>query len=116
MVFVLPCIDVLDYVDLSTQEVTVSQREQLLTQDGSLIQVVEFVVEISVSNAVRSSTHLKDSRFNVEQFIKLSFANTIGSTHVEDLERKMDIVIRQFTENCNNYINRWGWSVTASKL
>lgn len=116
MVFVLPCIDVLDFVDLSTQDVVVSQREQMLTQDGSVIEIIEFSVEISVSNAVRSSTHLKDSRFNVEQFIKLSFVNTIGSTHIEDLERKMEYIIRQFTDNCNIYINRWGWSVTASKL
>ena len=114
--FVIPCVDIIDYIDLSTQDVIVCQNEQLLTNDGSLIEIISFKVEISISNAVRSSTHLRDSRFNVEQFIKLAFVNMIGSTHVEDLERKTDLVVRMFIENCNRYINRWGWSATASEM
>ncbi|XP_074601927.1 protein unc-1-like [Brevipalpus obovatus] len=116
LVFVIPCVDIIDYIDLSTQDVIVCQNEQLLTNDGSLIEIISFKVEISISNAVRSSTHLQDSRFNVEQFIKLAFVNMVGSTHVEDLERKADLVVRVFIENCNRYINRWGWSATASEM
>jgi len=34
----------------------------------------------------------------------------IGSTHIEDIERKTDIVMKQFEENCNIYLNNWGYS------
>jgi hypothetical protein len=65
---------------------------------------------LNVNNAIRSSTQLKDSKFNCEQFVKLSFINMIASTHIEDIERKTDTVIKQFEQNCNIYLDNWGYS------
>jgi hypothetical protein len=87
-----------------------------LTSDGSVVEIKSFDVVIAVSDAVKSFTQLKDSKSNVQQFIKLSFTNLITSTHVEDLERKIDWIMKDFILNCNNYINRWGWEITSSTL
>jgi len=116
LVFVIPCIDVIDYIDLNLQDVNIARREQILTSDGSLIEIVEFNVQLSVMNAIQSSTHLKNSNQNVIQFTKLSFVNLISSTHVEDLENKMEYVIKLFAQNCNRYLNKWGWTLSFTKL
>lgn len=116
LVFVIPCVDVIDYIDLNLHDVNIARREQILTNDGSLIEIIEFNVQLSVLNAIQSSTHLKDSNQNVIQFTKLSFLNLISSTHLDDLEYKMEYVVKLFVQNCNCYLNKWGWSLTYAKL
>ena len=113
-VFTLPCLDVLDVIDLNPHDFKVVDNTQLLTSDGSVIEIKSFDITVAVSDAVKSFTQLKDSRSNVEQFIRLSFLNLVASSHVEDLERKIDWIMKDFVINCNNYINRWGWEITCS--
>lgn len=115
-VITFPCIDVVDTIDLTPQTFVVAEGEQMLTSDGSVVEIVKFELTISVANAIRSFTQLKDSKANVQQFIKLSFANLIASSHVEDLERKIDWITKQYVTNCNNHICRWGWDVTCQEM
>lgn len=89
------------------------EDQHLLTNDSSVVSVKEFEALISVSDAIRSFTQLRDSKHNVEQFIRLSFTNLIASTHVEDLETKLDYVIKNFVSNCNLYLNHWGWDMSC---
>jgi len=114
-VVTFPCIDVVDTIDLTPQTYTVLSNEQLLTSDGSVIMVNDFEATISVTNAVQSYTKLKDSKTNVQQFIKLSFVNLVTSSHVEDLERKIDWILKDFVIKCNEYTCPWGWDVTCMK-
>ena len=116
LIIVIPLVDVIDYIDLNPRRFNVIGKDQLLTTDGSLIEMIDFIVEITVSNVIRTSTQMQNSRANVEQFIQLSFVNTIGGIHVEDLERKMEFIIKQYTETCNSYINKWGWSLVVIQL
>ncbi|XP_053207870.1 uncharacterized protein LOC128391930 [Panonychus citri] len=116
LIIVIPLVDVIDYIDLNPHRFNVIEKDQMLTTDGSLIEIVDFIVEITVSNVIRTSTQMQNSRSNVEQFIQLSFVNTIGGIHVEDLERKMEFIIKQYMETCNSYINKWGWSVVVIQL
>jgi len=113
-VVTLPCLDVVDIIDLNPVDYRVMENSQVLTSDGSVVEITSFDVTIAVSDAIKSFTQLKDSRSNVQQFIKLSFTNLIASTHVEDLERKIDWIMKDFVLNCNNYINKWGWEITGS--
>lgn len=84
--------------------------------DGSILQLNGFKGKLSVYNAIRCSTTLKDAKFSAEQFVKLSFANMLASTHLEDMERKPDVVINKFKENCNLYLNKWGWEINFLEL
>lgn len=115
-VVAFPCLDVVDIINLNPQDFKVTENASCLTSDGSVIEIKSFDVVIAVSDAVKSFTQLKDSRSNVQQFIKLSFTNLIASTHVEDLERKIDWIMKDFILNCNNYITRWGWEIMSSSL
>lgn len=67
---------------------------------------------MAVSDAVRSFTQLRDSKSNIEKFVRLAFTNLIASTHLEDLERKKDWIMKDFIANCNGSINDWGWNIT----
>ncbi|XP_015784570.1 uncharacterized protein LOC107362080 [Tetranychus urticae] len=116
LVIVIPFVDVIDFIDLNPHRLCVVSKEQMLTSDGSLIEFIDFTVEMTVFNAIRTSTQLKDSRQNVDQFVKLSFLNTMGGIHVEDLERKMEFIIKQYAETCNQYINKWGWSMVVIEI
>ncbi|XP_054155591.1 uncharacterized protein LOC128954052 [Oppia nitens] len=114
-----PVIDSIEVIDLSDYEFTLVETTQpLMTSDGSIIEFATGGVQcrLTVCNAVRSSTQLKDSRNNVQQFCRLSFANMIASTHVEDFENKTDIIMRQFDQNCNLYLNNWGYNCKVDYL
>jgi len=112
-VVTFPCLDVVDVIDLNPQEVQIAGNTHVLTSDGSVIEIKDFPVTIAVSDAVKSFTQLRDSKSSVEQFIKLGFSNLLASTHVEDLERKIDWIIKDFILNCNQYMNKWGWEITG---
>ncbi|RWS08493.1 stomatin-like protein 3 [Dinothrombium tinctorium] len=112
----LPCIDAIDFIDLNSLKFNVAEKEHLLTSDGSIIECNQFEFEITVDNVVKSVTQLKDSKNNVQQFVKVSFSNLIGSTHVEDLENRPDFIFKRFVENCNSYINNWGWNLSLVNL
>lgn len=116
LVIVFPCVDVIDTIDLNPHNLMVAQNEQMLCSDGSVVEVVKFEICISVANAVKSFTGLKDSRKNVDQFIQLAFKNLVSSTHVEDLERKLDWIIKPFIDTCNSHICNWGWNATCQEM
>ncbi|RWS30088.1 stomatin-like protein 3 [Leptotrombidium deliense] len=116
VIVTLPCIDVIDFIDLKTHKFNVAEKEHLLTSDGSIVECKEFYVEVAVSNAIKSFTKLKDSKHNVQQFIKVSFSNVVGSTDIEDIERRPEFIFKQFVENCNIYVSNWGWTVTMIDL
>lgn len=103
-------------IDLSPKKVTVVESNQMLTSDGSVVEVRDFTVTVTVSDAIKSFTQMRDSDSNVEQFIKLFFSNLIASSHVEDLETKTDWIIRTFISNCNLHVNSWGWDVNFLTL
>ena len=88
----------------------------MLTSDGSVVEIRDFSVDVTVSDAIKSFTQLRDSDRNVDQFVKLSFKNLIASSHVEDLENKAEGIIKTFISNCNMYINNWGWDVSFRTL
>ncbi|KAI1291742.1 Podocin [Halotydeus destructor] len=116
LVVTFPCIDVVDTIDLNPSEYVVCENEQLLTSDGSVVEITRFAVTLSVANAVRSYTQLKDSRANIQQFIKLAFTNLITSAHVEDLERKIDWMMKDFFSDSNRDIEKWGWDMTMNTI
>lgn len=86
------------------------------TSDGSLIEVIEFRAIISVSNVVKSITQVKDSQQTVEQFVRISFKNMISSSHLDDIERKMDVLIVNFVTNVNLSLAAWGYSMQTTDL
>jgi erythrocyte band 7 integral membrane protein len=116
LIFVLPCIDRVDFIDLEREEFTVVQDESFLTADGSLIEIPQFRVAISVANAIKSFTKLKDSQTNVKGFIRLTFKNLVTSKTVEDFERKLDSIMSTFAADCNFYLNNWGWQMDVLEL
>lgn len=59
----------MDRIDLSPQTVVLAKNEQMLTSDGSVVEVLEFNCEISVANVIRSFTHAKDSRYSKDILI-----------------------------------------------
>lgn len=95
---------------------TIVDSDQMLTSDGSVVEIRDFSVDVTVSDAIKSFTQLRDSDRNVDQFVKLSFKNLIASSHVEDLENKGEGIIKTFISNCNTYINSWGWDVNFQTL
>ena len=113
---IFPCVDVVDFVDLSSIDINITPKDQILTADGSVVEISDFLIQLSVTNAIASSTNLKNSKQNVQQFVILSFTNMIASTHVEDLERKMELICKEFLENCNHAIAKWGWSVACKAM
>ena len=116
LVVTFPCFDVVHIIDLSPRKVTIVDSDQMLTSDGSVVEIRDFSVDVTVSDAIKSFTQLRDSDRNVDQFIKLSFKNLIASSHVEDLENKAEGMIKTFISNCNMYINNWGWDVSFRTL
>lgn len=116
LVVTFPCFDVVHIIDLSPRKVTIVDSDQMLTSDGSVVEIRDFSVDVTVSDAIKSFTQLRDSDRNVDQFIKLSFKNLIASSHVEDLENKAEGIIKTFISNCNMYINNWGWDVAFQTL
>lgn len=116
LVITFPCFDVVHIIDLSPKKVQIVDSNQMLTSDGSVVEIRDFAVTVTVSDAIKSFTQLRDSDKNVEQFIKLSFSNLIASSHVEDLENKTEWIIKTFISNCNGYINNWGWDVNFLNL
>lgn len=75
-----------------------------------MIEIIELKVIISVSNVVKSITQVKDSQQTVEQFIKISFKNMISSSHLDDIEHKLDVLIMNFISNINLNLAGWGYS------
>lgn len=112
----LPCIDSVDIIDLEREQFSVVQQETFLTSDGSLVEVERFRVAISVSNAIKSFTRLKDSHQNVKEFILLTFKNLIAGCKIDDFERKLDSIISVFASDCNFYLNNWGWNMDVVEL
>lgn len=112
----LPCIDNFVMIDLNKKEFKVLENEPILTSDGSLIEVQEFKAIISISNVIKSITQVKDSQPTVEQFIKISFKNMISSNHLDDIERKLDVLVVTFVSNINLSLANWGWSMQTTDL
>lgn len=116
-VVTFPCFDVVDIIDLSPQTFKVTDNEQpILTSDGSIVQLREFEVTIAVADAVKSFTQIKDSKANIQKFIRVAFQNMISGSHVEDLERKIDWIVKEFVANCTKDIQRWGWEMTGNTM
>lgn len=92
------------------------ENEPLLTSDGSLIEIQEFRAILSISNVVKSITQVKDSEPTVEQFVKIAFKNMISSSHLDDIERKLSVLIMTFVTNINISLANWGWSVQITDL
>lgn len=111
----LPCIDKLEKIDLNKKEFKL-ENEPILTSDGSLVEIQEFRAIISISNVVKSITQVKDSQPTVEQFLRISFKNMISSSHLDDIERKLDVLIMTFVTNINISLANWGWSVQITDL
>ena len=112
-----PCVDVIDVIDLSPHKFEIGPSDQpVLTSDGSIIEIKNASIELAVSDAVRSFTQLRDSKSNIEKFVRLAFTNLIASTHLEDLERKKDWIMKDFIANCNGSINDWGWNITEFSM
>lgn len=111
----LPCIDNLVKIDLNKKEFKL-ENEPLLTSDGSLVEIQEFRAIISISNVVKSITQVKDSQPTVEQFVKIAFKNMISSSHLDDIERKLDVLVMTFVTNINVTLTNWGWSIQITDL
>lgn len=116
-VVTLPCFDVVDIIDLSPQTFQVTDDEQaILTSDGSIVQLKKFEVTISVSDAVKSFTQIRDSKANIQKFVRLAFHNVLSGSHVEDLERKIDWIVKSFVLSCSQNIRKWGWEITGNTM
>lgn len=87
----------------------IKSEEQLLTGDGSIIQMRPVQASLHVTNAVL--TTLKVGDVDVKNCLQLRFANTIHSAHVEDLENRIDYFTRLFEEESNDFLKKWGYSV-----
>lgn len=116
-VVTLPCFDVVDIIDLSPQTFQVTDNEQpILTSDGSIVQLRNFEVTISVADAVKSFTQIRDSKSNIQKYVKLAFQNVLSGSHVEDLERKIDWIVKSFVLSCTENIRHWGWEITGNTM
>ena len=111
----LPCIDNLVKIDLNKKEFKL-ENEPILTSDGSLVEIQEFRAIISISNVVKSITQVKDSQPTVEQFIRISFKNMISSSHLDDIERKLDVLMVNFATSIQPSLTNWGWSLQITDL
>lgn len=111
----LPCIDNYVKIDLNKKEFKL-ENEPILTSDGSLIEIQEFRAIISISNVVKSITAIKDSQPTVEQFVRIAFKNMISSSHLDDIERKLDVLVMTFVTNINVTLTNWGWSIQITDL
>lgn len=69
---------------------------------------------LNVTNAVL--TTLKIGQVDVKECLRLRFTNVLRSQHVEDLENKMEFVVKQYEENCNRFLQRWGYSLRMDEL
>lgn len=117
MIVTFPCVDVMDVIDLTPHKFQIGPGDQaVLTSDGSIIEIKNASVQLAVSDAVRSFTQLRDSKSNIEKFVRLAFINLVTSTHIEDLERKADWIMKDFVANCNGNINDWGWNITEFSM
>ena len=116
-VLTLPCFDVVDIIDLSPQTFLVTDDEKpILTSDGSIVQLKSFLVTISVSDAVKSFTQIQDSKSNIQKYVRLAFQNVVTGSHVEDLERKIDWIVKSFVLTCSQNIQKWGWEITGDSM
>lgn len=107
----------MDIIDLSPQTFKVTENEQaILTSDGSIVQLKGFEVTVAVADAVKSFTQIKDSKANIHKFVRVAFQNLVSGSHVEDLERKIDWIVKEFFENCSKDIQRWGWEMTGNTM
>ena len=52
----------------------------------------------------------------MKECLRLSLGNMLRSKHVEDLENKMDFLVRQFEENINKFLQCWGYSFKFDEL
>ena len=89
----------------------------MLTSDGSIIRLrgPSGRATLGVTNAVLTTLKLgKD--VDVKQCLRLRFGNVLRSKHVEDLENKLDYVVKQFEENCNHFLRRWGYSLKVEEM
>ncbi|CAG2162795.1 unnamed protein product [Oppiella nova] len=112
-----PFIDCIEIIDLSDYEFVLADKTQpLMTSDGSIVEFNSIACHLNVLNAIRSSTQLKDSKTSCQQFCRLSFVNMMAGTHVEDFENKIDTIMRQFEQNCNTYLNNWGYNCKVDHL
>lgn len=82
--------------------------------DGSIITIRPCQATLSVVNAVLTTLQIGD--VDVKHCLHLRFANVIRSKHVEDLENKMDYIVRHFEEESNNFLKKWGYAVKLDEL
>ena len=110
----LPFIDHVSIINLLEEQFNIEVDGEILTGDGSIITVRPYIASLNVTNAV--ATTLKIGKIDVKQCLKLRFSNVLRSKHVEDLENKMDFVVKQFEENCNKFLQRWGYTLKIEQL
>ena len=107
----------MDIIDLSPQTFQVTDNEHpILTSDGSIVQLRNFEVTISVSDAVKSFTQIRDSKANIQKYVRLAFQNVLSGSQVEDLERKIDWIVKSFVLTCSQNILHWGWEITGNTM
>ncbi|KAI2805109.1 hypothetical protein BLOT_004100, partial [Blomia tropicalis] len=110
----LPFIDHVSIINLLEEQFNIEVDGEILTGDGSIITARPCIASLNVTNAV--ATTLKIGKIDVKQCLKLRFSNVLRSKHVEDLENKMDFVVKQFEENCNKFLQRWGYTLKIEQL
>lgn len=106
----LPFVDHITIINLLEDHFSLNENDQqLLTSDGSIIVLRPCQASLNITDAVL--TTLRVGSVNVKNCLQLRFANSIRSKHVDDLENKMDHVARQFEENSNRFLKKWGYSI-----
>lgn len=115
----LPFVDHISIIDLFEEHFNLVEEAEteVLTSDGSIIRLrgPSGRATLGVTNAVLTTLKLgKD--VDVKQCLRLRFGNVLRSKHVEDLENKLDYVVKQFEENCNHFLRRWGYSLKVEEM
>ncbi|KAH7646467.1 hypothetical protein DERF_007641 [Dermatophagoides farinae] len=110
-ILLLPFIDKISIIDLYESRFDLIENEQqFMTGDGSIIVVKPCHATLNVTDALL--TTLKINNVNVKNFLQISFTNLIRSKHVEDLENKLDFILKEFEEKMNQFMKRWGYAIT----
>lgn len=116
MILKLPFVDHVSIIDLFEERFNLIDAEtELLTSDGSILSVrPSGVAVLGVTNAVL--TTLKLAQVDVKECLRLRFGNVLRSKHIEDLENKMHFIVKQYEENCNRFLQRWGYSLRVEEM
>ncbi|KAH8369441.1 hypothetical protein KR009_011248, partial [Drosophila setifemur] len=106
MVFILPCIDIIHFVDLRT-DVTNVQPQDVLTKDSVTI-TVNAVVYYCIFNPIDSIIQVDDVQQATEMIAQVTLRNIVGSKTLNVLLTSRQALSREIQKAVAGITERWG--------